>query len=64
MKGHQMTRQLHDVDETSEIINVGPAKVREEIKAGRLEARRVGKRILLTPEAIRAWIDALPRVAA
>jgi excisionase family DNA binding protein len=57
-----MTKLLHDVEEAAEVANVGQAKIRQEIKAGRLEARRVGKRILLTPEAIRAWIDQLPKV--
>jgi excisionase family DNA binding protein len=65
MKGNQMSnRMLLGVVEAAEVANVGPAKIREEIKAGRLAARRLGKRVLLTVEDLRKWIDELPRVAA
>jgi excisionase family DNA binding protein len=55
---------LLGVVEAAEVANVGSAKIREEIKAGRLAARRLGKRILVTVEDLRLWIDELPRVAA
>jgi excisionase family DNA binding protein len=57
-------RMLLDVPEAAEASNVGPAKIREEIAAGRLAARRLGKRVLITVEDLRMWIDNLPRVAA
>jgi excisionase family DNA binding protein len=57
-----MTRLLHDVEEAAELANVGTAKVREEISAGRLPARKLGKRILVTLADLQVWIDALPRV--
>jgi excisionase family DNA binding protein len=59
-----MTPMLFDVNEAAELANVGPAKIREEIAAGRLAARRLGKRILVTVDDIKAWINELPRVAA
>jgi excisionase family DNA binding protein len=57
-------RLLFDVPEAAEVSNVGPAKIREEIKSGRLAARRLGKRVLITVEDLRIWIDNLPRIAA
>jgi excisionase family DNA binding protein len=59
-----MTKLLFDVPEASEFSNIGPAQIRKEIKAGRLQARRVGKRILMTLDDLKAWAEALPRVAA
>jgi Helix-turn-helix domain len=52
-----------NVVESAEIANVGPAKIRSEIKSGRLVARRAGKLILITPEDLRAWLDNLPSAA-
>jgi hypothetical protein len=43
---------------------VGQTKIRQEIKAGRLVARKAGKLFLITIEDLRSWIDNLPRVAA
>jgi excisionase family DNA binding protein len=63
-KFNMSNRLLHDVDEAAEMSHVGPAKIREEIAAGRLAARKLGKRVLVTVEDLRAWIDAMPRVAA
>jgi excisionase family DNA binding protein len=59
-----MTKLLFDVPEASEFSNIGAGQIRKEIKAGRLQARRVGKRILMTLDDLKAWADALPRVAA
>jgi excisionase family DNA binding protein len=59
-----MTKLLFDVPEASEFSNIGTGQIRKEIKAGRLQARRVGKRILITLDDLKAWAEALPRVAA
>lgn len=31
------------------------------VAAGKLEARKIGRRTIVTAEAERAWLDALPR---
>jgi excisionase family DNA binding protein len=59
-----MTKLLLNVEEAGELANVGPGKIREEIRAGRLAARRLGKRVLVTLDDLRAYIDALPRAIA
>jgi excisionase family DNA binding protein len=53
-----------NVNEAAGVANVGPAKIRQEIKSGRLVARRAGKLILITPEDLRLWLDNLPMAAA
>jgi excisionase family DNA binding protein len=57
-------RMLLGVAEAAEAASIGPTKIREEIAAGRLIARRMGKRVLIAVEDLRSWIDDLPRVAA
>jgi excisionase family DNA binding protein len=52
------------VVEAAEAAGVGTTMVRAEIAAGRLIARRMGKRVLIAVEDLRAYIDSLPRVAA
>jgi excisionase family DNA binding protein len=59
-----MTKMFYDVDESAAVAHIGPAKIRQLVKDGSLPARRVGKRILITPEDLLAWRDALPRVVA
>jgi excisionase family DNA binding protein len=57
-------RMLYDVNDAAEAAHVGHTKIRQEIASGRLAARRVGRRVLIAAEDLRAWIDSLPRVAA
>jgi excisionase family DNA binding protein len=53
-----------NVVEAAEAAGVGTTAVRAEIAAGRLVARRMGKRVLIAVDDLRRWIDDLPRVAA
>jgi excisionase family DNA binding protein len=57
-------RRLYNVAEAAVECGVGQTKIRQEITAGRLIARRVGKLFLITSEDLASWIDNLPRVAA
>lgn len=41
---------------------IGQTKFYEEVSAGRLEARRSGRRVLVTREAAAAWLSSLPKV--
>jgi excisionase family DNA binding protein len=45
----------------AEAVNVGPTKIRQEIKAGRLVAHRAGKLLLISTDDLRAWVNSLPR---
>jgi excisionase family DNA binding protein len=52
------------VTEAAEAAGVGPTKIRQEINAGRLVARRAGKLLIIAIEDLRMWLDNLPRAAA
>ncbi len=60
-EGHAFALNLNDF---CKAVGIGRTKAYEEIKAGRLEARKAGRRTLITAEAARAWLNALPRVTA
>ena len=52
------------VTEAADAAGVGPTKIRQEIVAGRLIARRAGKLLIIAIEDLRLWLDNLPRAAA
>jgi excisionase family DNA binding protein len=52
------------VTEAADAAGVGPTKIRQEINAGRLVARRAGKLLIIAIEDLRMWLDNLPRAAA
>ena len=45
----------------AEAANVRPTKIRQEIKSGRLIARRAGKLLLISIDDLRTWVNNLPR---
>ena len=47
-------------EETSAITGIGLTSVREAINEGRLNAKKHGRRIILLPDEIKAWLKALP----
>lgn len=51
------------INAAAEAADVGPTKIRQEIKAGRLIARRAGKLLLISIDDLRAWINSLPQYA-
>jgi excisionase family DNA binding protein len=53
-----------NVPEAATAANVGPTKIRQEIKAGRLRARKAGKLLLIAVDDLKSWLDALPPVKA
>ena len=44
----------------SQAVNVSPTKLRLEIAAKRLRARKLGSRTLITADDLEAWASALP----
>jgi hypothetical protein len=42
--------------------DIGLTTIRSEIKAGRLTARKVGRRTIVTTEDAKAWQEQLPKV--
>ena len=50
----------YSVKEAVNRLGISRATLYREIAAGRLQAVKCGKRTLITPEAERAWLAALP----
>lgn len=50
----------YSVHEAAAATCVSPATIRRAIQAGKLEARRVGSRILIEPDALRQWVHGSP----
>jgi hypothetical protein len=56
--------QLADsLNEFARQHGIGLTTVRAEIKAGRLIARKLGRRTIIAAEDARAWLEELPKVA-
>ncbi len=54
------SKQAHTVQWICDDSTVGRTKVYSEIKAGRLIARKVGRRTIILDPDYRAWLAALP----
>lgn len=52
------------VEEFCEIYDVGRSSAYVEIRAGRLKARKVGKRTIIAVDDAEEWFARLPRVKA
>jgi hypothetical protein len=51
-------------EKAAEVAGVGRTKIFIEIREGRLEARKVGRRTIITPDALAKWIELLPKRVA
>ena len=49
------------IKEFCERYTIGPTKVFEEISTGRLIARKVGRRTIITQEDESRWLQSLPK---
>jgi hypothetical protein len=56
--------QLNSLKRVEQTLNVGHTKVCEEIRGGNLEARKIGRRTVVTNEALERYIASLPIVGA
>ena len=52
----------HTIDEVCKIAKLGRSSVYEEIRSGRLIARKCGRRTIILATDLRAWLDQLPRI--
>jgi excisionase family DNA binding protein len=55
-------RIAYSVNEAAKAAGIGLTKLREEIRAKRLIARKLGKRTLINVEDLNTWAANLPRV--
>ena len=53
-------RLAFSVDEAGLRTTLGRDKIYEAIKEGRLEAKKAGRRTLITADALRRFLDSLP----
>lgn len=59
-----MQKNAYTVAEFCRRNSVGKTMAYDEIKNGRLEAIKAGRRTLITASAEQAWLATLPRLAA
>jgi excisionase family DNA binding protein len=55
-------RISYSVNEAAKAAGIGVTKLREEIRANRLIARKLGKRTLINVRDLNDWAASLPRV--
>lgn len=60
--GH-LPRLAYPIDDFAEALGIGRSKVYEEIRDGRLRAKKLGNRTLITAIDAHAYLDALPDMA-
>jgi excisionase family DNA binding protein len=56
----ELNRQALSLAEVSSVSGLGRTKIYEAIAAGSLKARKCGKRTLVLPDDLRAFLAALP----
>jgi hypothetical protein len=57
-----LLQKSYSLDEFARQNAIGLTTVRGEIKAGRLAARKIGRRTVITAEDAKAWQERLPKV--
>lgn len=62
MIGELSAKEALTVRQFCSNYGIGQTKFYEEVATGRLEARRSGRRVLVTREAATAWLDSLPKI--
>ena len=55
-------RIFYSVHEAAKAAGIGLTKLREEIRAKRLIARKLGRRTLISAEDLNAWASNLPQI--
>jgi excisionase family DNA binding protein len=57
-------QRAFSIREFEQAFRLGRTKIYEEIKAGRLRARKVGKRTIITDEDAEEWLERLPSLSS
>jgi len=58
--GRRARQRVMSIDEFSHSYGPGKTKTYEEIKEGRLRARKIGKRTVITEDDAEDWLQHLP----
>ena len=54
------TPLAYTIDEAVKITSISRSKLYIEIKSGRLQIRKVGRRTIIPPQFLQEWLDHLP----
>jgi hypothetical protein len=57
-----LLQKSYSLDEFARLNDISLTTVRGEIKSGRLVARKIGRRTIITPEDANDWRNRLPKV--
>jgi hypothetical protein len=57
-----LLQKSYSLDEFARQNDIGLTTVRGEIRSGRLVARKIGRRTIITPEDANDWRNRLPKV--
>jgi excisionase family DNA binding protein len=60
---NKQEKLAYRIDEACAVAALGRTTLYSEIAAGRLEARKAGRRTLITADALSRWLDGLPVLA-
>ena len=58
-RGDKLPRLAYRPDDAAKAVGVGRTTIFEEIRAGRLRAKKVGRATIIAESDLRAWLDAL-----
>jgi excisionase family DNA binding protein len=56
-----METQAYTIAEAVIAYSIGRSTLYEQIAAGNIQAKKVGNRIVIPADSLRAWFDALPK---
>jgi len=57
----ELKKVCYSLEEACQILSIGRSTIYEEVKAGRLQASKVGRRKVFTREALERWAADLPK---
>lgn len=60
MEENTIPRRAYSLNQISQSAGIGLTKIYEEIRLGRLRAKKFGKRTLVTEAALEEWLNNLP----
>lgn len=56
-----MSQIAYTIENAAEVANIGKTKLYQALNSGVLEGRKVGRRTLIPHDALRRWVDSLPK---
>jgi excisionase family DNA binding protein len=57
-----MNKLAYSIADAASLAGVGITKIKQAVRLRELEARKAGRRTLITHAALSAWIDGLPKI--